>query len=236
MIENRKILAIIPARGGSKGLPFKNTLPLCGKPLLGWTIEAAQQSKYVDRTIVSSDDQEIIRIAKEFDCETPFVRPKNLSLDSTPSAEVIKHAIERLPGYDIIAILQVTSPLRDHTDIDLSIKEMVSKNAHSCVSVCQNEKSPNWMFNVNEQGYLKPLLEFSDAPRQSLPITYYLNGAIYLVETQSFLHTGKLLTPNSIPYIMRPEHSVDIDTLSDLEYAEHLVLSRQKQYKKAAGL
>lgn len=120
-------LAIIPARGGSKGVPRKNIRNLAGKPLIAWTIEEAKKSKYINRVILSSDDNEIIEIAKNYNCEVPFVRPKNIAEDNTPGIDPVLHAIKQCPGYDYVVLLQPTSPLRTVEDIDGCIRYMLNK-------------------------------------------------------------------------------------------------------------
>ena len=130
MINTNSILAIIPARSGSKGLPNKNTLNLLDKPLIAWTIEAAKKSKYLDRLILSTDCDKISKIAQKYNCEVPFLRPKNLSTDISKGNDVIMHAIKTIKKeYDIIVVLQPTSPLRTNDDIDLALEHMIKKKA-----------------------------------------------------------------------------------------------------------
>lgn len=134
MINNKKILAIIPARGGSKGLPRKNIRELAGKPLIAWTIEAGRKSKYIDRLIVSSEDFEIIEVAKKYGAEIPFVRPKHLAEDESLGLDPVFHALRELPGYDIVVLLQPTSPLRLTEDIDACIEQLIdSGGLHASV-------------------------------------------------------------------------------------------------------
>lgn len=214
-----KILAIITARGGSKGLPKKNILNLAGKPLIAWTIEAAQQSKYIDKVILSSDDDEIISVAQEFKCEVPFRRPAELATDEASSVDVLFHAIEKVPGYDYVALLQPTSPLRTSSDIDSAFELMLASKATSCSSVCETAKTPYWMFSMKSNKVLSRLLQLptNGHRRQSLPLTYELNGAIYLLNIKT-LYSEKNLTPDkTIAYEMSRERSIDIDNLLDFE-------------------
>ena len=118
MIEGKKVLAVIPARGGSNGVPRKNIIDVGGKPLIAWTIEEARKSKYIDRLILSSDDREIIEIAKRWGCEVPFEQPAEMARDGTPGIAPVLHAIEMLPDYDYVVLLQPTSPLRQVEDVD----------------------------------------------------------------------------------------------------------------------
>lgn len=144
---NSKILAIIPARGGSKGVPRKNIRELAGKPLIAWTIEEAKKSKYIDRLILSTEDDEIIEVAKQYGCEVPFKRPIELAQDDTPGIDPVLHAIEQCPGYDYVVLLQPTSPLRTVDDIDGCIEQLLSSDGTNfCVSVTEPEKSPYWMY------------------------------------------------------------------------------------------
>ena len=214
-----KILAIITARGGSKGLPKKNILNLAGKPLIAWTIEAAQQSKYIDKVILSSDDDEIISVAQEFKCEVPFRRPAELATDEASSVDVLFHAIEKVPGYDYVALLQPTSPLRTSSDIDSAFELMLSSKASSCSSVCETAKTPYWMFSMQSNKVLSRLLQLpkNGHRRQSLPLTYELNGAMYLLKIE-ILYSEKCLTPDkTIAYEMCRERSIDIDNLVDFQ-------------------
>lgn len=150
MIGNKCVVAIIPARGGSKGIPRKNIKNLNGKPLIAYTIEEALKSKYVDRVIVSTEDLEIAEISKSFGAEVPFFRPKELAQDDTPGIEPIIHAINYLLNdenynFDYVMCLQCTSPLRNSKQIDEAILEMYNKDADSAVSVCESEVNPYWM-------------------------------------------------------------------------------------------
>lgn len=214
-----KILAIITARGGSKGLPKKNILNLAGKPLIAWTIEAAQQSRYIDKVILSSDDDEIISVAHDFKCEVPFRRPAELATDEASSVDVLFHAIEKVSGYDYVALLQPTSPLRTSSDIDSAFELMLSSKATSCSSVCETAKSPYWMFSMQSNKVLSRLLQLptNGHRRQSLPVTYELNGAIYLLNIETLYSEKSLITDKTIGYEMCRERSIDIDNLADFQ-------------------
>ena len=146
MISGKSILAIIPARGGSKGIPRKNIKLLAGKPLIAWTIDEAKKSIYIDRLILSSEDEEIIRIAKEWGCEAPFIRPAELAEDNTPGIDVVIHAIDALKEkYDYLVLLQPTSPLRKVEDIDRCIETCIDRNVPACISVSETMNHPYWM-------------------------------------------------------------------------------------------
>ena len=219
-----KILAIIPARGGSKGVPRKNIRDLAGKPLIAWTIEEAKKSKYIDRLILSSEDDEIIEVAKKYGCEVPFKRPIELAQDDTLGIDPVLHAIEQCPGYDYVVVLQPTSPLRTVEDIDGCIEKLISSGVDFCVSVTEPEKSPYWMYTL-ENNQMAPLLpqETLIARRQDLPKCYSLNGAIYVARINSFIEEKSFITTNTMAYVMSQERSFDIDTIVDFKICEYLI-------------
>ncbi len=224
MIYGKTVLAIIPARGGSKGIPRKNIKLLAGKPLIAWTIEEAKKSKYVDRLILSSEDEEIIKVARELSCEVPFIRPKELSEDEIPGIEPVIHAISNLEEkYDFICLLQPTSPLRRVEDIDGCIEKCIINNAESCVSVSEVSHHPYWMYMVDEKEKLKPLFLNNIATRQKLPKVFELNGALYLIKTDSLLKERELISENTLCFIMDKSRSVDIDSEVDFETAEYYI-------------
>ncbi|EIJ42663.1 CMP-N-acetylneuraminic acid synthetase [Beggiatoa alba B18LD] len=224
MYKNYSFIAIIPARGGSKGVKRKNIRLLAGKPLITWTIQAAQQSKYLDRTILSSEDAEIIATARQCGCEVPFIRPAELALDETSGIEPIIHAIQTLSEqYDYVVILQPTSPLRIASDIDQAIQRCIDQQADFCVSVTEAETHPYWCFQQDEQGFLQPLFKDIPARRQDLPAMLTLNGAVYVAKVSAFLETRRLLTPQTIAYVMPKVRSLDIDTEADFLLAEYLL-------------
>lgn len=227
MILNKTVLAIIPARGGSKGIPGKNIREIAGKPLIAWTIEAAKKSKYIDRLILSSDDNDIIEVAKEWGCEVPFVRPSELARDDTPGIATVLHAIEALPEhYEYVVLLQPTSPLRSVNDIDDCIRTCIDHYAASCVSVTEPERSPYLMYSLDSTDHLLPLIEqfkhFSR--RQDLPKVYALNGAIYVAKSVWLKSNLTFVSDETIAYEMPKHRSIDIDTEIDLKFAEFLLV------------
>jgi CMP-N,N'-diacetyllegionaminic acid synthase len=228
MYKGKKILALIPARGGSKGIPHKNITQLGEKPLLAWTVEAAKASKYVDRLILSSDDEQIISVAKSIGCDVPFIRPSDLSQDDTPGMAPVFHALEQIKGYDYILQLQPTSPLRTEIDIDSAIELCLDGNAHSCVSVTEPDKSPYWMYTLNENLKMSPLLDGQYIRRQELPAVYALNGAIYIAQVDWIFKNKSFLSRETLAYIMPKERSVDIDTMIDITIAEALLKYTKK--------
>ena len=224
MINNKTVLAIIPARGGSKGIPHKNIVPLAGKPLIAWTIDAAKKSIYIDRLILSSEDEDIIKVAKEYGCEAPFIRPKELAQDDTPGVDPVIHAINILPQkYDYIVLLQPTSPLRIAEDIDGCIDKCVNEGHPFCVSICEPDKSPYWMFTLGDNGELHKLLETKAVRRQDLPATYALNGAVYVAQTDKLLKENSFITKETAGYLMPELRSADVDTEMDLMWCEMLI-------------
>lgn len=226
MINEKKVLAVIPARGGSKGVPQKNIKSLAGKPLVAWTIEEAMKSRYLDNVILSSDDDKIIAIAKQWGCEVPYKRPERLAMDDTPGILPILHAIEKLPGYDYVVVLQPTSPLRITEDIDRCLEMIQTTKAPSVVSVTEVEKSPYWMFQFGEGSKLAPLMGNTGGyRRQDLPKVYALNGAVYVGEITRLIESKSFLTDETVGYVMPSNRSLDIDSLLDFQICEFLMVA-----------
>lgn len=224
-----RILAVIPARGGSKGLPGKNIRLLGDKPLIAHTIEAAVTSACVDRIVVSTDDPEIAEISKRFGAEVPFLRPEHLSGDLASAIDVVIHAIEYFSvneGYvpDGILLLQPTSPLRSATDIRNSVEMFVETGA-SVIGLRKVSEHPYLMKQVDESGEIQPLLGDLSIPsnRQQLPPIYMVNGAIYLSSPENLISHKSFYLPAARPYIMPEERSIDIDSLEDFNRAEAIV-------------
>jgi len=223
MIGASSVLALITARGGSKGLPRKNVLPLGNKPLIAWTIEAAKGSRYIDRLVLSSDDDEIIDVARTWGCDIPFVRPAELASDTARSLDVVCHALNALPTrWDYVVVLQPTSPLRTSDDIDACIRLCAERGATTCVTVCAVDKTPFWMFKMDDEERLVPLFPAAQMPesRQAAPKVYQLNGAVYVARTDHLLGGGAFVGSDTLAYEMSRSRSVDIDTREDLEAIE----------------
>lgn len=217
MIGPGRLLAIVPARGGSKGVPRKNLREAGGLPLIAWTLRAALASQHIDRTVVSTDDPEIATVARLHGAEVPFMRSAELADDRAPTIDVVLDALQRLPGHDWVLLLQPTSPLRTTADIDGAIAQCIRLGAPSCVSVCPAQESPYWMYSTTEGGQLRPLLpQSAHTRRQDLPPAYSLNGAIYLARTDWLVHERAFVRPSTIAYVMPVERSLDIDTEADL--------------------
>jgi CMP-N,N'-diacetyllegionaminic acid synthase len=218
MIGTRTVLALIPARGGSKGLPGKNIAPVAGRPLLAWTVDAARASSYVDRVVLSSDDDAIIAAALGCGCEAPFRRPAELATDTASSMDVVLHALDQLPRHDLVVLLQPTSPLRTAADIDAALERCVAQSAPACVSVVEADQSPYWMYLLGNEGYLRPLIETKSSftRRQDLSPVYTLNGAVYVAECAWLRRTRTFLHEATVAHVMPRDRSLDIDTPQDL--------------------
>lgn len=225
MIDGKTILAVIPARGGSKGVPRKNIRIVGGKPLIAWTIECAKKSQYIDRIIASSEDRDVCEAAKEYGADVPFIRPAELAQDDTPGVDPILHALKELPGFDYVVLLQPTSPLRTAEDIDGCLERCVLSDADFCVSLTEPKPSPYWMYKLCEDGVLSPLMECHQlfTRRQDLPKVYALNGAVYVADSMALLREKTFLTSSTLGYVMPKSRSLDIDTVEDFKYLEFLL-------------
>jgi CMP-N,N'-diacetyllegionaminic acid synthase len=224
---NKTFLAIIPARGESKRLPRKNLLDLCGKPLIAWSIEAGLKSKYIDKLVVSSDDDKILDIAVEYKIKG-IKRPKKLANDIATTFDAVKHSIDKLESYDYIVLLQPTSPLRNFKHIDESIKLLEQKNADAIISVCEMDHSPLWSNTLDKDGVMDNFLRegILNKRSQDLEKYYRLNGAIYICKTDKLLKEKSFfLKENTYAYLMNRETSVDIDHEIDLKFANILASS-----------
>ena len=226
-MNKEKILAVITARGGSKGIPQKNLRTLLGKPLIAYSIQAALQSKTLNKIIVSTDNETIAHISKKYGAEVPFLRPKHLATDTATSLSVLQHAVRYLANRqdylaDIIVCLQPTSPLRSAEDLDQAVTLCIRTSADSVVSLCKVEHHPYWMKKVVE-GRVYSLMEEDDKSyprRQDLPPVYQLNGAIYVTKRKVLMEEERVLGEHTLAYIMPQERSIDIDTPIDLKLAE----------------
>lgn len=228
MGNNMEILGIIPARGGSKGIPHKNIAPLAGKPLLAYSIDSAHKSKRLTRVIVSTDDEKIARVAKKYGAQVPFLRPKSLAHDATPAAPVILHVLSELKkaryAPDVVVFLQPTSPLRRSSHIDEAVDILIKTKADTVVSVTEvpHQFLPGSVMRLFG-GKLLPFL--SKAPvllrRQDKPKLFARNGpAVLVLRTKSFLRSKDFYSGNVRPFFMNARDSVDIDAPLDLKLAE----------------
>ena len=218
------LVALIPARGGSKGIPGKNIRLLAGIPLIAHTIKAAQQVGAITRIIVSTDDAEIAKVSKRWGAELPFIRPAELARDDTPGIAPAIHALDQIRECSEILLLQPTSPLRSSRDIEGIISFKEQRKCHSAVSVSVSQKHPQWMYRLSEDGLMRPFVDTPGANcRQALDPAYVLNGAMYLCDRNWLEDHRSFVGPGTLGYPMPPERSVDIDTTLDWLWAETLL-------------
>ena len=218
---------MIPARGGSKGIKNKNIIDLCGKPLISYTIQAALESKYIDKVIVSTDSQEIADVAIKYGAEVPFLRPGELASDTSKTIDAVMHAVgeleKRKEQYDILILLQATQPLRTADDIDSAIELFIKNKGQSLVSVSPVEDNPILIRTIDNLGRMNSILPMkSTCRRQDMPLYYRVNGCIY-INLISELDLNTSFNDNKIPYIMPKERSVDIDEIKDLLIAQYYI-------------
>ena len=230
MYNNKKILAIIPARGGSKGLPGKNIKPLCGKPLIGWTIEQAQSSKYIDEIFVSTDSNEIAAVAEDFGIKVPFLRPTELATDTSPSSAFVLHTIgyyrNKGQEFDYILLLEPTSPLRDITDINIAIEQLLNHDtAKSIVGVSKVEAThPAFLVDISKEGLLKPYLkEMKTLRRQELSDLYFFEGSLYLSDIEFYIKEQNFYHDLTLPYVVPKYKAYEIDDIVDFYIVEKIL-------------
>lgn len=234
MYKNKRILALIPARGGSKGLPGKNILPFCGKPLISWTIAQARASRYLDKIVVSTDDEAIAAISLKYGACIPFLRPKRLSASTSNMMDVVMHSLnffsKKNEKYDIVILLQPTSPLRNSADIDKAIELLFAKKASSLISISRSEHHPWWSVSLIKGQRIRKFRGPGSLHknRQALPDYYRINGAVYMACVDHLRKNKGFLGKSTLAYIMPPERSVDIDTKIDFEFAAFLKAGRKK--------
>ncbi|ABK60377.1 Acylneuraminate cytidylyltransferase [Clostridium novyi NT] len=232
LYKNKKILAIIPARGGSKGIPHKNIMKIGEKPLIAYSIEAAKESKYIDYILVSTDDTCIKEVSLRYGAKVPFLRPDEISTDRAKSIDVVLHGIDYLKehneNFHYVILLQPTSPLRTSDDIDTAIESVIEANKDSLISVCECSENPILMRTI-EKEKLKPVLEFNgdNLRRQELPTFYVFNGAIYINKVDMLQNKKEFVDENTMPFIMDIKKSIDIDNMIDAKIAE-MILKENK--------
>ena len=223
------MIALIPARGGSKGLPGKNTMLLVGKPLIAYAIESALNSKYISEVYVSTDSKEIAEIAKKYGAKVPFLRPMYLATDEALAVDTYIFMLDKWQesgkNVDSLIILQPTSPLRTSANIDEAIELFHSKNASSVISYTEESHPISWHKYVNEDLTFSPIFEEEIVNRQQKRKTYYPNGAIFIFK-EGLIREKKYYNENSFAYLMSRQNSIDIDTLDDFEYAKFLLTKK----------
>ncbi|MCB1178284.1 MAG: acylneuraminate cytidylyltransferase family protein [Leptospiraceae bacterium] len=233
MINNKKVLCIVPARANSKGLPGKNIKNLCGKPLIAWPIETAKNSKYIDKVICSTDGEEIAKIAEKHGAEIPFIRPKELATDTSPSYEFILHALNFLKDlnqkYDYFILLEPTSPLTSTEDVDKAI-EMLENNrniADSIVGISKSESTnPIFAVKSNNEGLISSWDEkeiTNSIRRQDIPESYFKDGSLYISDTQIYLNLKKFYHDRTLGYKTKKWQSLEIDDIIDFICIESIV-------------
>lgn len=225
---DHRALGVICARGGSKGLPDKNILDLGGRPLIAWTVEAARGAVRLDRTIVSTDSRRIADAAQQHGADVPFLRPPELARDTAKITDALMHAVGVLDGgYDIIVLLQATSPFRTATDIDATIAALVETGAESAVTFTEQAKSPDLFVTVGEDRRVRPLNPDGLLKRrQDLGHLYAPNGLCYAVRTDYLMRTGRVYGDDTVAVIIPPERAIDIDSAFDLDMARGLLAVR----------
>ena len=231
MINGKSVLAIIPARGGSKGLPGKNVKELCGKPLIAWSIEQALKSKSIDNVVVSTDSVEIAKIAKESGANVPFLRPAELAADDSPTSDAILHVLEQLSMkgefYDYIALLEPTSPLRKPNDIDDAIKLIIQNTDADClVSVGEvHMEHPMIVKKTDEKGFVVPYISHIATihQRQQADKAYFPYGVIYISKVSSFKENQTFYSDNTIPFVIERWQNYEIDDEIDFMIIEQIM-------------
>lgn len=236
MLDDNRVVALIPARGGSKRLLNKNLLPLAGKPLIAWTIEAALKCSLIDDVIVSTDSEAIKKVAIEFGASVPFLRPYHLADDTASTDDVLMHAIDelKLTASDTLILLQPTSPLRDSLDINNALSMLVGGELKGVVSVCECEHSPLWSNTLSESNLMGDFIrpEIATKRSQDLPAYYRLNGAIYAYKV-AYLnkHRSRFYSNEVKATVMAVKNSVDIDNEIDFKLAAFLIYQANENLK-----
>jgi CMP-N,N'-diacetyllegionaminic acid synthase len=233
MPSSTKTLGLIPARGGSKGIQRKNIKLMAGKPLIAWTIEAALGSSKLHSVVVSTEDEEIAEIALQHGAQVPFMRPDELAQDDSSSIDTVLHALNQLPLYDSVLLLQPTSPLRRTADIDDCLELAARGRFPSLASVTEAYAHPHWIYRLKdsvdaERGAIgAKLLPYVGGPaatrRQDLPSAYVLNGALYFAHVEWLRLTRAFVNADTRAFVMERAHSLDIDTSLDWHIAELLL-------------
>ena len=236
-----EVLGLIPARGGSKGIPGKNIKPLGGKPLIGYTFESAAESQRLSRRILTTDSQEIADVGERYGIEVPFLRPAELADDNASAHDYILHCLDFLEeseGYcpELVVLLQPTCPLRSGADIDACVDLLAGSDADSVVSVATlpPQYHPNWQFTVSQDGLLCPFTggswEGLATARQHFDLTYTRNGGVYTFRSKMFRNMNNIYGHKVLAYVMPEEHSVNIDDMNDWIKAEADILIKGRGY------
>lgn len=236
MKDNKKFIAIIPAREGSKGIKDKNIIDLNGKPLIAYSIESALNSKYIDTVVVSTDGEKIAKIAQIYGAKVPFMRPKSLASDESKTIDVVIHCLDEMKKlgyeYDYMVLLQPTQPLRQVFHIDESIELILERKEEQLVSVSEVKEHPILIRTIDENGYGKSLLNINSTKRRQEYSKYYkVNGAIYINKIDENLNSNTSLNDNKLIYEMEKKYDVDIDEMLDLQIAKFLLDKENKRFQ-----
>lgn len=233
MIDGKRVLALIPARGGSKGLPGKNLRPLLGKPLVGWSVEQGKGCPEIDAVVVSTDDPATAEAARRFGAEVPFMRPPELATDTASSIDVVLHALDTLAAagsrYDILVLLEPTSPLRESSDISGALAKLIgTAGAESVVGVARVESMhPSFLYRL-EGDWMRPYhgVQPTGLRRQELETLYFLEGSVYVSTVEALRARRGFYHEHTVPWIVPRYKSLEIDELSDFIAVEALLAAR----------
>jgi CMP-N,N'-diacetyllegionaminic acid synthase len=231
---NKKNLAVIPARSGSKGLPGKNIRLLIDKPLIAWSIEQALASKYISNVIVSTDSQEIADIAIQYGAQVPFLRPAHLAEDHSATSDVLIHLIDELSNinqtYEYLFLLEPTSPLRETIDIDLAYEKLISTtNAKSIVGVSEIEaQHPDFCVSLDANGFLESANHFKVVRRQDIKSSFFFEGSIYISEIETYKAKKNFYHDKCLGFVFPKWKSFEIDDLTDFIIVEALLRNKDK--------
>jgi len=235
MINKKKVLAVILARGGSKGLPGKNSRMLNNIPLVGWPIQTALGSKYIDRVVVSTDDPGIAAIARAYGADVPFMRPAELAQDTSPSSDAVIHAItfcaQTDGDYDYVVLLEPTSPLTESADVDKAMEELIANEGLAIVGVSKVASThPVYCATIGTDKFLKPYQRDSFAKpirRQDVDELYFFEGSLYISEVKKYLATHTFYHEQTLAYRVPAWKSLEIDTLLDFMKIETVINNKE---------
>lgn len=232
MIDNHRVIAIVPARGGSKGLPGKNIKPFCGKPLIGWSIEAGRASRYIDEIMVTTDSEEVARVAREFGARVPFMRPAALAADTSTSIDVVKHALDFYTDelgqrFDLIVLLEPTSPLRTAEDVDGALRMLLDRpDAKAVVGVAKTEsQNPAFLVKRDDSDFLVGYEDPGMKPlrRQEIKDVFYLEGSVYVSWIDALRAENSFYHRRTLGYEFPKWKALEIDDVYDFVMAEAIM-------------
>jgi len=234
MYNGKTILAIIPARGGSKGLPGKNIIKINGKPLIGWTIEQAKACEFIDEIFLSTDSEEIAKVAEQFGITVPSLRPIELASDTASSIDVIIYTIDLLKKskeFDIVILLEATSPLRDIEDISCALKILIeTEGAESIVGICKTENAhPDFLVHKDNRNFIRPYgkNEFIFKRRQELDNLYFFEGSLYISYIKTLINRKTFYHEKALGYEMPKYKSFELDDIVDFKIIEALMIAKK---------